>query len=135
MSESEMRRYAEEHPERVNEQDDDGWTLLSVAALHRASLDMITWLIDEKGADINGRSSGGHTAIFYASLEVLSFLLERGADPTVQSSEGRTALVEHSLFVQPHSVERLLQDNRTLGISWFDERLHGSSYGLLHLGQ
>jgi ankyrin repeat protein len=85
--ETAMRRWAEEHPGSVYEQDRVGHTLLIAAAYRNMSMDFITWLVDEKGADIDSRGIRGRTALFYAnSIDVLSFLLDRGANPTLQDN-------------------------------------------------
>lgn len=54
------------------------------------------WLI-ERGADVNGRTSGGRTALHWAvqrgaSAELLRFLFDHGADATLHDAEGCTAL-------------------------------------------
>jgi hypothetical protein len=110
-----MRRFALGNPGRVNEQDDGGWTLLNAATRRPGSLSLVPWLVDEMGADVEGRDKYGQTSIYEATIhQVLSFYLERGADPTVQDNDGETALMHHSRGLRANLVARLLQDNRVL---------------------
>jgi ankyrin repeat protein len=45
--------------------------------------ELILWLVNEKGADVNARNWRGSTPLHNArSLDVLDALLNRGADPT-----------------------------------------------------
>ena len=70
--------YVEANPERVNDVDSQRHTPLWVAA---NNLELVVWLVDVKGADVNGRVLGGQTVLGSAeitSLDIFNFLLERG---------------------------------------------------------
>ncbi len=67
-----------------------GGTLLHVAA-EFGNLAAVTLLLD-RGAEVDARATGGHTAIFHAvtqfddgGLPVVQFLIERGADLTIRA--------------------------------------------------
>ena len=54
------------------------------AASIKESLSLVVWLLDEKGADVNGTMADGTSAFHAAgSLDILTALLDRGADPTL----------------------------------------------------
>ena len=117
MSEAELRRWVQANPGGVNDRDRSGRTPLSVAACHlaawRKSLSLTTWLLDEKGADVNGKSQYGNTPLHRAaSLDILNALLDRGADPTFRSNVGWSPLMYHASFGRACLVKRLLQDPR-----------------------
>ncbi len=55
MSEAQLREWVEASPERANDKDSNGLTPLHAAVTKLKSLPLILWLIDEKGADVDGR--------------------------------------------------------------------------------
>ena len=113
MSEAELRRRVQANSGCVNDRDWRGQTPLYVAVWYLKSLPLIVWLLDEKGADVNGRSHYGETPLHRtASLDVLDALLERGADPTLRSNFGWSLLMYHASFGRACLVKRLLQDPR-----------------------
>ena len=59
MNEVQLRHWVEANPGLVNDRDDGGCTPLYVAACGIKSLALTVWLVDEKGADVNGPISGG----------------------------------------------------------------------------
>jgi hypothetical protein len=65
-----------------------------MAAAHISSLDGCKFLI-ENGADVNGRSSSGQTAIMMVNqLNIVQFLIQSGADIHAKDIHGKTALLE-----------------------------------------
>lgn len=116
MGQGYLRLWVEAYPGRVNEQDIDGCILLSVALGYGHSMDFLTWLVDEEGADIETRDRCGRTGIFHApSHEAMSFLLDRDAELTVKDNNGCTPLI-HRCWNEGDGVERLLQDHRVLSL-------------------
>lgn len=73
-----------------------------------------SWLLDKKGADVNGTNEDGASALHYAvfSLDILTALLDRGADPTISSSHGVRPLKWGAQHGTVDVVARLLQDPR-----------------------
>jgi len=59
MNEVQMRHWVEANPGRVDDKDRYGRTPLYVAVRDIKSLALTVWLVDEKGADVNGPISGG----------------------------------------------------------------------------
>jgi ankyrin repeat protein len=65
-----------------------------MAAVNISSLDGCKFLV-ENGADVNGRSCGGQTAIMMVNrLDILQFLIQSGADIHAKDIHGTTALIE-----------------------------------------
>jgi hypothetical protein len=116
MSEETMRYIAEHYPELVNEQGSCGHTFLTAAARCNVSEGLMRWLVDEKGADIQGRTRGAQlTALMVAKApSMVLFLLKRGADPTLLSGNGWTALMYQCWYARAFCVERLLKDERVI---------------------
>lgn len=82
----EIRQWAEDNPLRINSVDWDGETLLRTAACVKGDVSLIKWLVNEKGADVNGRTSGGLRPLNSASgPNVIMALLECGADPLTKN--------------------------------------------------
>jgi ankyrin repeat protein len=51
------------------------------------------WLLDEEGADVNGRAINGHTALHAVDrFDIFMALLDRGADPTLPNDDGMPLL-------------------------------------------
>lgn len=74
---------------------------------------LIKWLVNEKGADVNGRSSVGLRPLSGASCpDVIMALLECGADPLTKSRTGCTPLIECAMSGYVDCVARLLEDPR-----------------------
>ena len=88
----------EANPERVNDSDDDGnCTPLFAAVSYLDSLTLTLWLLDEKGADVNGRAYFGATPLFNAdSIGMLIVLLDHGADPTMLADNDDPSLMIHA---------------------------------------
>jgi ankyrin repeat protein len=71
------------------------------------------WLLDEKGADVNGTTPLGSTPLHYASsLDILTTLMDRGANPTLSDNRGLTPLMGQACRGKPDNVGRLLEDPR-----------------------
>ena len=81
-----------------------------VAAREGRIADMQRFLKD--GADINGRSDEGTTALMYGSRncanKVVTFLLFSKADPNVRDAKGRTALMYAAMDSCPAAMKLLL---------------------------
>lgn len=63
MSEAELRQWVEANPGRVNHRDSRGSMPLFSAACRKEGLSLVVWLLDEKGADVNGALSNGYTPL------------------------------------------------------------------------
>ena len=72
----------------------NGWTPL-MHAIHKNQKGSVIALLDA-GADINGRSQDGSTALMmaagYGYTDIVNLLLDRGADAHAQLSDGMNAL-------------------------------------------
>jgi len=112
MNEVQMRHWVEANPGRVDDRDRYGRTPLYVAVRDIKSLALTVWLVDEKGADVNGPISGGLTSLHWRSLslDILPVLLDRGADPTLPDNGGSSPLMYQAINGYVESVARLLQD-------------------------
>ena len=79
---------------KVNERNDDGITLLSMAAL-AGEIETVQLLIDE-GADLDAKNNDGNTALhgtaFLGRLEMTNLLIESGADVNIRNNDGTTPL-------------------------------------------
>lgn len=115
MSEAELMQWAEANPYRINDRDDIGYTPLYDAASTKRSLPLVLWLVDVKGADMNGKTSDGQSPLHGSrSIDLITALLDRGADLTVMEDDGFTPLMWHVYFaVERHELlYRMLQDPR-----------------------
>ena len=113
---AELRQWVEANPGRVNDRDHSGETPLLAAVIYEKSLPLVVWLLDKKGADVNGTNEDGASALHYAvSLDVLTALLNRGADPTIANSHGVRPLMWGAQHGTVDVVARLLQDPRVRG--------------------
>ena len=65
MDETRLRQWVEANPGRVNDSDWNGHTPL-IAATRKNAYSLIVWLLDEKGADVNGTSTKGNTPLHLA---------------------------------------------------------------------
>ncbi|XP_076377912.1 uncharacterized protein LOC143259463 [Megalopta genalis] len=80
----------------LNVDDNSGMTVLHTAAKY-GNLEIVKFLINEKGADFNAKDNEGmtilHTAAGYGNLEIVKFLInEKGADFNAKDNEGMTIL-------------------------------------------
>lgn len=110
-------QWVEANPYRVNDRDDIGWTPLYNAVRSKMSLPLVLWLVDVKGADVNGKTSDGQTPLYCTqSLGLFSALLDRGADLTVMEEDAFTPLMWHVYFPSYADklafLQGLLQDPR-----------------------
>lgn len=86
-------------PSLVNAVNENGEPLIS-AAVKQGKVDLVKWLLERPGIDVNApiaRPHGRTTALHLATnkdapLEVLQLLLEKGADPNLINGVGRAAL-------------------------------------------
>lgn len=74
---------------------DGGITLLMRAASTRAAAP-VRFLVEEVGADVNGRDANGYTVLMRALIsstpEIAQLLIELGADTTQKNKSGKSAL-------------------------------------------
>lgn len=76
-----------------------GQTALTKAACNGQG-EMVTRLLDA-GADINGKTDEGKTALHWADdTEIVRLLLERGADPSIRDASGQTPRECHAQVLQ-----------------------------------
>jgi hypothetical protein len=78
---------------------------------------LVKWLIDTQGADVNGRTKLGNTALHGAKCPlVIRALLQREADPTLRDERGLTVLMSSVIrkgnSYKPRTVACLLEDKR-----------------------
>lgn len=100
----------EANPGRVNDRDSIGRTALYSAVWYKESLSLIVRLLDDKGTDVNGTDTDGHTPLHAAqSLDVLNALLDHGADPTLVTTDGWSVLMHCAMRGEHDSVARLLE--------------------------
>lgn len=102
----------------LNLQTDTGTTPLVLALLpntlpekNRAAF--VTYILG-RGADLNTVNQFGHSALYYATVELqnpklVEILLEHGADPLQADSEGQTVLQRAQQDKLPRSMVKLLQ--------------------------
>ena len=106
-----LRQWVKANPGRVNDRDRRGDTPLLAAVIYAKSLPLVVWLLDEKGADVNGTNEDGASAVHYAvSLDILTALLDRGADPIVADNRGVRPLMRGAQHGTVDVVAHLLQD-------------------------
>ncbi len=112
---AELRQWVEEHPGHVEDLDKYQETVLYAAA-REGHLDLVEWLVDTQGADVNVRSRFGRRALHVAvNPAILRALLARKADPTVLSDlHGQTVLMRHVHFEKTKCIAYLLQDTRVV---------------------
>ena len=74
---------------------------------------MVVWLLDEKGADVNGTAEDGKIALHYLNpIDILTALLDRGANPAVADFDGVLPLMLRAARGSVDGMARLLQDPR-----------------------
>lgn len=108
---AQLRQWVNEHPGGVEDQDISGWTALYSAA-YKGDVALVQWLIDAHGADVNGRTMGGVTALYRADTpDMVRALLERNADPALPDEDGWTVLMVHA-YGGNHECVACLLENR-----------------------
>lgn len=114
MTPEDMGRWIEQNPTKVNNQDEWGETMLTVAA-NKANTDLITHLIDTRGANVDDQNASGRTALFTATdTRTVDALLQREANPLVRDNNGATALMWHAYEGRHNIVMSLLWDLRVI---------------------
>lgn len=114
MTDVEMKEWLEDNPARVDDGDQDGWTLLCTAA-RKGNTDLLEWLVDEKGASVHCTTPEGHTPLHLAgSYETASSLLARGADATALNAWGWTPLMKRAFNENASCVARLLEEPQVI---------------------
>lgn len=114
ITETEMRQWVEANPGGINDKDSKGNTPLFVAAVHHASVQLVLWLVKEKGAGVNVQNNyqGVRALHKVKSLDVLNTLLALGADPRLSCNRREQPLTRHIEEVNDDIVARLLEDPR-----------------------
>ena len=94
----------------------------SMGVIFQGHTDILKWLTNVTGCDINHRNYAGQTALMMASLfdriEIAEWLLQQGADPSIADHRGNTAeslargqgLIEMQKVLQSH---RQLSEDRS----------------------
>lgn len=112
MTEPELRRWVEANPSLVNSSDGDYDTPLYVAANVWDSVELVRWLVLEKGADTNTADDMFFPILGSTkSVDVLEALLDCGADP-IEKGRSFTPLCMHIMYGRDDMVARLLEDPR-----------------------
>ena len=99
---NELKEYLEKHPDKVNIQNEKGWTPLMIASRFSnttSTLETVECLL-QLGADPDLKDNIRWTALMYASensdttstFETVKLLLDYGADPNIKNEEW-TALI------------------------------------------
>ena len=105
----ELKTYNELSPNNLNNENDQGYTPLMLAAYH-GNIETATYLVNH-GADLNGESKYG-TPIMAAAIkgndDIVRLLLSQGADLNKTDSNGTTALLYASIFSLNEISELLL---------------------------
>jgi hypothetical protein len=128
MKGSEMRTWAlAKSEEQINRVRDVSGLPLLMAATARDRVQLIRWLVHEKGANVHEEcgepleygeyaAAEGSTAIHYVkSAAMMSVLIEAGADLAAPDALGRIPVENHILYFSvPSCVERFLQDPRVV---------------------
>ena len=131
LTEAELRQWVEDHPGSVDDRDSIGETPLCLAA-DDDDVDLLEWLIDEMGADVNGRAEelnrrvwdvrcrlmrGGSTPLHAAASSLVArALLERNADPTLMNDNGDSVLMWHIKGGHDDVIPCLLEDRRVVAL-------------------
>ncbi len=84
-------------------------------AAYKDDLALVKWLVDTQGADANGRTSDGDTALTAAFWPlIVRFLLARHADPTLVDVHGVTTLMHHAFDGHIECIACLVEDERVV---------------------
>jgi len=89
--------------------------ILSIAA-HEGHFDIVKYLVDEKGEDINGADSNGHSVISGAAengdFEIVKYLVEKGVeiDDDVVSDTARSGHRFHISIVKLFEIVKFLEE-------------------------
>ena len=98
-----FRTLVESSPDKIKELDCEGDTILHQVVGRKDEnvgelVALVTWLVDEKGADVNGGDCYGLAPLHLACMpELVSVLLERGGDPRCIDEDGWTPLAYQAL--------------------------------------
>ncbi len=87
--------------EDVNTQDNDGNTILSIAA-KKKNIDLVEWFL-ENGANVNASNKDGRTALvkacFVQNIDIIKKLIQKGANVNVQSGQYNSTPLIHASAV------------------------------------
>lgn len=113
---SEIRTFCKKHGKDVEKRDEDGCTLLHLAAIDQ-SVEVINYLLD-KGAEVDAKSNEEYTPLQLAATRnpdvgVVAALIQAGADVNVKANTGCNSLhyAAMSGFGQVERIELLLKNN------------------------
>ncbi|MDV6234829.1 ankyrin repeat domain-containing protein [Leptospira ellisii] len=99
-------------PERMEETDSRGYTVLMLAAYHGHE-ETVRFLIS-RGADVNSTDVGGNSILMGAAFKgyynIVKLLLENGADPDYENPKGQTAY-QFSVMFGRTGVSELLRNS------------------------
>jgi len=97
--------------DNVNAQNKHGESILHLA-IRRDRMDMIKYLVEEKGADINITDVAGWTPLMEAVVDnfpdVVKYLVEQGADKSIPNGRGEPAPALAQKFGRTSMFEYLL---------------------------
>lgn len=87
------------------------------AAAMAGSLDVVRYLLDVCGVDVDEQDGGDRTALFWSVIAldkgaVGCFLLRRGANPSLPDKRGYTALMQAAAYGRLRLIRALLKDPR-----------------------
>lgn len=107
---NEVKKYLDDHPESLNNQDSQSYSALHYASMF-GKLDIVEFLV-EKGADIHLNGMSGqdalHLACMFGNLEVVKFLFDKGAEINKPDNDGNFPIHGASVFDRSEIVEFLV---------------------------
>lgn len=105
---------------RLNEKDNEGYTVLHRVVPLRKNRAAITKLLIDSGADVNARNNEGKTPIMLAvrggAKEVVDMLIAAGADLSIKDNEGNDVMAHARIRNELSMIKRLEQAGLKSGI-------------------